>query len=724
MTANNRSAMVTAIYLLLAFLSAFELFLIQPLIAKHILPWFGGAASVWTACLLFFQALLFVGYLYAYLVSLLRRHMQIVVHLMLLCLSIGAVITQQLVWGNPALPSREGIISGILQQHPTLAIVTVLALSVGLPYIALASTSPLVQSWFYGEQRDKKPLYFFYAVSNIGSLLALLAYPFILEPLLNLHFQALVWGIGFIAFAVVCAGCAIHTLTTRFPEDTYAAEDRPVSRRLSLPPWKSSLAWLGLSACASLMLVAMTNQICANVAPVPLLWLLPLSLYLLAFIICFSSRATWVPTAAALVVLPATALVLFVMKHALSLGILPQLAAYFLVLFCACLLCLGVLHRSRPSSEFLTFFYLMVSFGGALGGLFVGIVAPLIFTDYWELQIGMMLVCTVATWLLLSKPWASTWRIPILCAAVAILIAAAHVPRNPHATVVAKSRNFYGGLKVLVEGQPQGVQVFSMMHGRICHGLQFDRGQSSSRPSAYFGPDSGIGVAVATHPKRRIGADAMEPAALHIGVLGLGIGTIAAYGEPGDRLRFYEINPDVVQMATNSAYFRYLSGCHAQAEIVMGDARLSLEKELADSGPLNFDVLTLDVFNGDAIPTHLLTVQAFETYLAHLNPESGVLALHVTNMYLDLVPVIARIARHCGLYGCIVKGTGDLRLTSDSLWVLLSRDTSFMQAAIKAPSSSPLVSPHDHVPLWTDDFSNVLSIMKKSLFVRAQPSNK
>jgi hypothetical protein len=718
----TRSALITAIYLLLAFLSAFELFLIQPLMAKHILPWFGGAASVWTACLLFFQSLLFIGYLYAYFVSLLKLRSQIVIHVALLCLSFGMLVWQQIAWGNPALMPGDLALGGMLERGPLLAVVTLLALAVGLPYITLASTSPLVQTWFYGEHRNRKPLYFFYAVSNIGSLLALLAYPFVLEPLLRLRHQALAWGAGYAAFTLVCIICSLHALkTSEGVNHTLAENTRNKRQRTSMPPARLGLLWLGLSACASLMLIAMTNQICANVAPVPLLWLLPLSLYLVAFIVCFSSRAASVPTVAALVMLPATALVLFVMKHALALGILPQLATYLAALFCSCMLCLGILHRERPSPEHLTFFYLMVALGGALGGILVGVVAPLIFVDYWELRIGLLLSCATATWVLLSKPWISAWRIPLLVASLVVMASLARMSHNPNAETVAKSRNFYGGLKVLLEQQTHGTRVYSMMHGRICHGLQFDRGQNSRQPSTYFGADSGIGIAMKHHPKR-VGSETGSPSPLHVGVLGLGIGTIAAYGEAGDRFRFYEINPDVVTMATNTAFFRYLSSCPATVDIVMGDARLSLEEELRERGSQGFDILTLDVFNGDAIPAHLLTVEAFSTYLAHLNPETGVLALHVTNMYLDLVPIVARIANHYGLHGCIVKGVGDLRLTSDSLWVLLAHDQAFMPSALARSSASPLDTANTDTPLWTDDFSDVLSIMKKTLFVKAKPT--
>lgn len=509
---NTQNFAVTSIYLLLAFLSAFELFMIQPLMAKQILPWFGGAAAVWTACLLFFQVMLFIGYFYAYLISFTKLKIQVITHISLICSSLGLLAWQLIKWGTPITPPRDQAI-GVFPDMPTLAVVTLLAVAVGLPYIMLSSTSPLIQSWFYGKDDDrKKPLYFFYAVSNVGSLLALLFYPLILEPLMGVKHQASAWSFGYIAFAAVCTACAIHVLRTQKSPDTKAPQ-RASASNPSLPPSLSEpsvvksptttgLSWLGLSAVATLMLIAVTNEICANVAPVPLLWLLPLSLYLLAFIICFSSHTTRIPTIAALIMLPATALTLFMMKHSLQLGIVLQLAAFLTALFCACMLCLGLLHKLRPHAEHLTFFYLMIALGGAIGGIFTGVIAPIIFNDYRELRIGLMITCALAAWLLYSKSWMSAWKIPLIVAALAILATLSHMPEKKNLTTIEKSRSFYGVLKVVEEKQPKGVNVYSLMHGKICHGLQFDSGPFSRLPNAYFGPNSGIGVAFASHPKR------------------------------------------------------------------------------------------------------------------------------------------------------------------------------------------------------------------------------
>lgn len=793
----KQSMAVTTIYLLLAFVSAFELFLIQPLIAKHILPLFGGTASVWTACLLFFQTMLFLGYLYAYLISFARLSIQVATQTALIILSIALLVWQCISWGIPIIIPPSDLTFVNYMRQPTLAVIILLTISVGLPYIILSSTSPLIQAWFYGKSDErKKPLYFFYAVSNTGSLIALLLYPFILEPILKLQQQAIVWSMGYITFAIVFTICSIHALRSlRNAVKTTESPSTPLTNPQSPSDHSNGIIWLGLSATATLMLIAITNQICANVAPVPLLWILPLTIYLLAFIICFSSHATHIPTVAALIMLPATALLLFIMKHELSLGILPQLAAYVIAFFCACMLCLGLLHKLRPPPKQLTFFYLMIALGGAIGGLFVGVVAPIIFNDYFELRIGLMISCAIATWLLFNQSWMTTWRIPLIFSAIAIAVSLAYPPHKKNLITIEKSRNFYGTLKVVKEEQPRGVNVYSLMHGRICHGLQFDRGPFSRLPSAYFGPNSGIGIAFANHPKRKRAEDRSQKLEvrskksevsgqksevrsqgsvaeecsgeivsrqtstseestvppspndhppmtnpqspptnspitnppmtndqspnhqMNIGVLGLGIGTVAAYAKKGDHIRFYELNPEVVRMATNTDHFRYISSCEAKVDIVLGDARLSLEKELKENGSHNFDILNMDAFNGDAIPVHLLTVEAFKTYLAHLNPNGGVLAIQITNMYLNLVPVVAGIAKYYNLKGYVVKGTGDMRLTSDCLWVLLSRDQDYNPIAPKGADIKPLDTNKNTI-LWTDNFSNIITILKKRLFVK------
>jgi hypothetical protein len=716
----SRQPVVTAAYLLLAFLSAFELFLIQPLIAKRILPWFGGAASVWTACLLFFQVLLFGGYCYAYVISLLRLKTQVLTHVLLLIVSVCVVGWQRVAWGSPVTPPAAWAHGGLLDHPPTIAVMVLLTLSVGMPYFLLSSTSPLLQAWFYGKREDHNPLYFFYAVSNVGSLLALLCYPALFEPFLRLPHQAMIWGIGYVGFTIVCTICGLHALRTGKQGSPISEKPVPLHTQIAETPWRDGLGWLGLSATASLMLVAMTNQICANVAPIPLLWVLPLSLYLLAFIICFSSHSTGIPTIAALLMLPATGLVLFCIEHELELGILPQLAAYCLALGCACLVCLGVLHRRRPPPVHLTFFYVMVALGGALGGLFVAGLAPVIFNDYWEFRIGLLISCAIAAWVLHDRPWMSTWRVPFLLATLAVMFGLSRMPGGAGTTeTVVRSRNFYGVLKVIEESLPKGVRVHSLTHGRICHGIQFDRGTRSRSASTYFGPGSGIDLAISSHPKRLESKAPQQP--LSVGVLGLGIGTIANYGEPGDTFKFYEIDPDVVSIATNREYFTYLSSCPADLDIVLGDARLSLEREIDQTRGNDFDILVLDVFNGDAIPMHLLTAEAFGTYISHLNRETGILALHITNMHLDLVPVVAGIASHHGLRGYIVEGKGDLRLTSDSLWVLLVDDSDSDWYPAEGTVLQALQPADARNVLWTDDFSNVLSIMKTKLLVKQLP---
>ena len=714
-TPRRKSAAATALYLTLAFLSAFELFLIQPMLAKYILPWFGGAASVWTACLLFFQAALFIGYLYAWLISFASVRIQVFTHIALVALSACAIAAQYIFWHTPLLPPHS-ITTGTLGNHPTLAVLVILSVSAALPYTMLASTSPLVQSWFYGKPDDsKKPIYFFYAVSNAGSLLALLLYPILVEPLLSLHSQAILWSAGYIAFALTCSASAIHAArssnnNTQTAETTHDKSSETTATSPAMP-----LIWLALSASATLLLISFTNQICADVAPVPLLWILPLAIYLLAFILSFSSHAEKIPAIAAIATLPAVAAIIFITKHSLQIGIIPQLAVYFTTLFITCMLSLGLLHKLRPPPKQLTFFYLMIALGGALGGIFVGIIAPVIFNDYWEMRIALMISCAIALLILQNARWASSWRIPLYITTFVLVALLSRMPQSKKLVTVEKSRGFYGTLKVLKESQPHGINVYSLMHGKICHGLQFDSGRFSRIPSAYFGPQSGIGVAFASHPKRTPEANTNQT--MRVGILGMGIGTVAAYGQPGDNFRFYELSPDVVRMATDTRHFRYLHNCPAKVDIILGDARLSLERELRENGPLKFDILNMDAFNGDAIPVHLLTLEAFKTYLAHLNPDHGILAIQITNMYLDLIPVVAGIAEHYHLRGYIVRGHGDMRLTSDCLWILLSPTPDFTINNTSGADISPLDTTANTI-LWTDDFSNIISIMKRKLFVK------
>jgi len=719
---NNYSGIgLTSLYLVLAFVSAFELFLVQPLIAKYILPWFGGTASVWTACLLFFQAALFVGYLYAFMISKVRIKLQITVHTLLIAVSLAAIGLQFYFWHIPLLPPHT-LLSEDIAGSPTVAVLLLLTISVGLPYIMLASTSPMVQAWFYGAKDDqKKPIFFFYAVSNAGSLLSLLLYPFLLEPLLTLSRQAELWSLGYVIFAIACTASAIFAAKGSSKAD---AEESPRSHAptAAISPY-AAIQWLALSAVATILLIAFTNQICANVAPVPLLWLLPLAIYLISFILCFSSHATHIPTIAAVLMLPLTALILFITKHELQLGIIPQLAAYFITLFCGCMMTLGLLHKLRPATSKITFYYLMIALGGAIGGILVGIAAPIVFNDYLELRAILMVTTIICVWILRDKKWMSSWQVPLYISALTIIGLLTHTPQRAKQTVVDKSRGFYGALKVMREDQPHDVHVYSLMHGKICHGIQFDSGPLSRRPTAYFGPQSGIGIAFANHPKRKANADSTtgetDRQPMRVAVLGMGIGTVAAYAEKGDDFRFYELSPDVIRIATNTAWFTYLANCRGKAEIIPGDARISLEKELKENGPANYDIINMDAFNGDAIPVHLLTVEAFATYLKDLNPKDGVLAIQITNMYLDLVPVLAGIAEYYNLYGYVIEGKGDLHVTSDTRWVLLSRDKEYK---IKVPAGAKVsrLDTNGKTILWTDDFSNILSVMKLKLFAKGR----
>ncbi|MDB5297740.1 MAG: integral rane protein-like protein [Phycisphaerales bacterium] len=727
------------------FAGAFLLFQVQPLIGKYVLPWFGGGPAVWTTCMLFFQVLLLGGYAYAHLLaSRFRPRAQVGIHLVVLVAALCLL---------PITPSDRWKPTG--PQHPTGQILLLLAAGVGLPYFALSATGPLMQAWFGRVCRGTSP-YRLYALSNVGSLLALLSYPFVFEPNLTRRTQALMWSVGLGGFALLCAGCGRLVWWARasdagadgapmraFPvvvNDVAAVSTTDVSADLNyaapgalaakaFPATESRLAqaarvglWVLLPACASTLLLAVTNKLCQDVAVVPFLWILPLAVYLLSFVLTFEDprwyfRPVWVP---------ATAVALWALCHALRWGISEvevrdQVLTYAAALFVCCMGCHGELVRLRPPAERLTGFYLAVSAGGALGGLFVSVAAPALFPDFFELQVGLFACGVLVAAALLLDPRSSVRGRPgtagggvrprrpfelardvvtplVLVIAVAALGRTLY--RNVRTTLsgTPSTRNFYGVLRVYEEDLPDGT-LRRLQHGAILHGAQFVDGDRSAEPITYYAATSGVGRAAAAIHER--------PAPAHIGVVGLGVGTMAAHGRAGDTVRFYEIDPAVRDVATSR--FSYLSGSKAAVTVVLGDARLSLEREPSQG----FDLLALDAFSSDAIPVHLLTREAFEVYGRHLRP-NGILAVHVSNRHLDLAPVVYRLA---GLLGYSAKWVSDdddggdiARDVSD--WILLSRDANALDVpGIRAAERPPPAERPDLRP-WTDDDANLYKVLK------------
>ena len=767
--AQPRFPLASVQFSLTVFLSAFLLFWTQVILGKFILPWFGGTPAVWTTCMLFFQLLLLAGYTYAHVLA---KHLsgwaQALTHSVILLVSVALLLYLARIWSSPVTPSANW--KPNTDADPVLRILGILAIAVGLPYFTLSTTGPLLQAWYRRTSHGESP-YRLYAISNLGSFLALFAFPALLEPRLPLNAQGRLWTIGYALFAVGCCLCAFRAAASKAPaaldpstlspalaEVSTGATDRPSVRDFSL--------WFALAATASVVFLATTNQLCQDIAVVPLLWILPLTVYLLSFILCFE-RPRWYARNWFHATFPfALCLACFVLYGGAIGSIAMQILIYLAVLFSLCMVCHGELARSKPEPRYLTAFYLAIAAGGAFGGIFVGLMAPRFFTRFWEYQLGSF--CAVSLLLLILSLDRESWLyrspapVPVLLLAAAALLpeaivlavspakrisdhfclfiaavlfllvllgrkrAAPEAARHKAVPIcsvaalavtaivlsgtgfthsqkaLARFRNFYGTLSVLPrEGDAENAAL-TLAHGRIAHGFQLRAAAYKRTPTAYYASGSGLDeafqLAVSTaHTERRTG--------VVIGAVGLGVGTVAAYGRSGDSIRFYEINPQVIAVASNSAYFTYLSDCPAQIQIVPGDGRLSLEREADAGNSQNFDLLVLDAFSGDSVPVHLLTREAFAVYLRHLRSPTGILAIHITNTYLDLRPVAAAAARHYGLHFAWIRSAGDGRISSDSEWMLLSYG--------ELPKSSGDLSALRPVRLWTDDFSNLLQILRK-----------
>lgn len=692
-------------------LSAFLLFLVQPLLGKYILPWFGGSPSVWTTCMLFFQVLLLGGYSYAHLItSRLSPRKQALLYVYMLVATVFLL---------PIAPSEVWKPAG--DSLPTLRILGLLTASVGGSYFMLSSTGPLLQSWFSRTRPGTSP-YRLYSLSNLGSLLAIVAYPLLIEPRLGLGIQTRWWSWGYIAFVLLCSACAIPIFLARNPQAKPAKGlgEEELAEDASAPPSTAHrMIWLSLTAIASVMLLATTNQLCQDVAVVPLLWLLPLGLYLLSFILCFHSDRTysrlWFGVALA-GVLAQACVVLF---HGVQVGLYWQIASYSATVFVCCMICHGELARLKPSKCYLTSFYLMVAAGGALGGAFVTLVAPRIFAGFWEFHLGLAGTSLLFLVLLFrdrsgrlchGRPlWAWTFLYAAFVVLVVTLIIQASETLQDN---VAMRRNFFGVLRVLQSDfdNPRKHRLV-LMHGRIEHGYQFSANDKRYWPTSYFGPSSGVGIAIRFHPKRLVKEG---PRNLRIGIVGLGTGTLATYGEEGDYLRFYEINPDVRRLSDK--YFTYCRDSSAKIDVVLGDARISLEKERAQNNSQQFDVLAVDAFSSDAIPVHLLTRECYATYWYHLKKD-GILAMHVSSRYFNLSPVVRGLAdldQEQGIKALLVSDDGSESQETDAThWILVTNNPQFLETK-EVQEAITAWNKDDPAPmLFTDDYSNLLHLLRK-----------
>ena len=668
------------LYAVPIFLGAFLLFLVQPIIAKQILPWFGGSAAVWATCLVFFQMALLVGYGYADLTT--RRltpRRQAVVHLALLAVSLLAL---------PIIPGAGWKPQGA--ENPTWRILGLLAVTIGLPYFLLSTTSPLLQAWYARRYHHAMP-YRLFALSNLASLLALLAYPVLLEPWVSTVTQSIGWSIFYALFVLLCAYAAIASARGAGAGEAMPAGAAAIAAQ-GLPSGIRRLTWLALAATASFLLLAVTNHICQNVASLPFLWILPLALYLVSFIFCFDNprwyrRPVFLLLAAAL--LPTMA------WYADSLQLKLVIPMYLVGLFACCMFCHGELAQLKPAPRYLTTYYLMISLGGALGGLLVGLVAPYVLRGYFELAVGLV-ACAL---LLLYRAAPIAWWAAV--ASVAVVAATAWAAVQSVENQVADSRvmlrNFYSVVKTRESG---GEFPFrSMVHGGIMHGGQLRDPELRLKPSSYFCPTSGFGRLFASLP----------PAPRKVGVIGLGAGSIIAYARKGDTFRFYEINPQVVELAKRE--FTFLSDTPAKVEIVLGDGRLSLEREPAQQ----FDVLAMDAFSGDSIPLHLLTREAMAIYLRHLKP-GGVLAFQATNRFVNISPVVASLAAERGMTAVLISDWPEHTDGAD-YWlsatdqILVTSNRAILEAEPIREAAETIEAPRGF-RVWTDDFNNLLRVLK------------
>lgn len=671
------------LYACTIFASAFLLFLVQPIVAKQILPWFGGSAAVWTTCLVFFQTALLAGYAYTDLTTRkLKPRTQVMLHVALLAVSLAVL---------PIIPDASWKPTG--SEDPGVRILGLLLATIGLPYFLLATTGPLVQAWF-ARTFPMGTVYRLFALSNLASMLALISYPFAFEPWVVTATQAYAWTAGYALFAILCAAAAIYSLRNAETPvavntvTTTALDEAPAPSRFDL------FLWLALAAMGSWLLLAITNHVTQNIASIPFLWLAPLTIYLLTFILCFESDG-WYQRS---ILLGPLAVVLGFCAWGLqssdvTLEIKIAVPLYLTGLFICCMFFHGELARLRPPPRYLTLFYLMVALGGALGGMFVGLVAPRIFPTYYELGLGFVLTAVLAAVTLRKCPF-FVWIVAIAMAGVCGYFWNKQVEQLKEDTRVMV-RDFYGSLRTKDSGLPTSEDaVRRLIHGVILHGEQYLKPERRTEPTTYYGPDSGVALALKN----------FNPEDQNVGVIGLGTGTLAAWGKPGDTYHFYDINPQVVEIAQSE--FTYLKDSKAAIKISLGDARLSLERET----PHDFDVLAVDAFSSDSIPVHLITEEAMAVYMKHVRP-GGAVVFHVTNRFLKLAPVVKQIADSLGLYTALIVDDADETSYSKTDWVIVTRDKALVESEAIAGKATEI----DVIPrmrMWTDDFNNLFQILK------------
>jgi hypothetical protein len=647
---------------------------VQPVIAKQILPWFGGSAGVWTTCMVFFQSLLLAGYGYADLTMRLGARRQALLHAALLGVSLLFL---------PILASSGWKPMG--DEEPIGRILLLLVVTIGLPYFLLSSTTPLLQAWYYRRWQVAVP-YRLFALSNFASLLALLGFPLLFEPAFDLQALGWGWSILYAGFVVLCGAVAFMSGKGSAAKIQVREGEKP---RASI-----QLLWLALSAMGSVMLLAVTNHVTQNIASVPFLWVLPLALYLVSFILAFDHPRWYLRpafVAALLVLLPLMAWLIPSLELHLAVPV------YLVGMFVACMVCHGELARLRPDPAHLTRFYLMLSVGGAAGAVLVAIVAPLALSGYFELGIALVVLALLLT---LRMRKALVWAGVAVTAATVFFVGRGWKDYNDGVRVM--ERDFYGVVRTVDFMSP--VAYRSMYHGGIMHGGQLLGDSFRNTPADYFNPDSGYGRTF--RALRDLGPN--KP--LQVGVIGLGAGVIGAWMRPGDSLVFYEISPRVVDVAQRE--FTYLADTAARTEVIMGDGRLSLERE---PQPRGYDVLGIDAFSGDSIPMHLVTREAMAIYVRHIKPD-GVIVFQATNRFIDLLPVVRRLAAEHGMTALNVSDSpsadsGPEYWYSSTDQIIVTRNPQLLEHPFIADVAD-IIPDRADLPTFTDSHHNLLRILK------------
>jgi hypothetical protein len=665
------------------FLGAALLFVLEPMMAKMVLPRFGGAPAVWTTCVLFFQLALLAGYAYAHWIGPRPGRWIYAVHVGLLLLGF--------LFLPPGVPAQWSPSS---DRAPAVALLGLLLISVGVPFVLVSSTAPLLQRW-YARQPGSADPYYLYAASNAGSLLGLLAYPIVIEPYLSVSQQRIAWLVGYVGLVLLSATCAwvCREAPHRGPSQPSAKNPVGASTRAR---------WLVLAFVPSSLMLGCTSYLGSDVAAVPLLWVVPLALYLVTFVLCFGKPDghRW-----AIFALPAVLVLQVWVMLGGTASIEMAIASSLVTLFVAAMVCHGELARSRPSAEHLTEFYLWLAAGGAIGSAFNALVAPLVFS--WIVEYPLALALSAA---LLPPLFSPRWRmanrlVPLAFAAgILAMFLWHHSSTNAAARVVEERRTFFSVLRV-TRGEKDLTHI--LVHGSIRHGAQLRSTDARQRrlPLLYYFPSGPIGqVFHAFH------GPTGKP---RVALVGLGIGTLASYADAGQEFTFFEIDPAVADLARDTRYFTFLDDAEARGarvNVVLGDARVSLDQDRR-----RFGMIVVDAFSGDAIPTHLLTREALKLYLSRLE-DNGLIAFHLTNAYLDLEPVVRELAHDLGLVA-LIQHDYDLTLEDrrrgkgESTWVIMARRNEDLGPLDDSPRWVPLQRrPGD--PLWRDDYTNLLRVLR------------